>query len=101
MKWVIILFVLVILISSCSEVSNNPVNEPKNTINECSSDLDCDSGGCSGQICGQKSKVNGLVTTCEWREVYGCYKLTSCSCVDGKCQWKVNKEYQDCLDKLK
>ncbi len=97
MRQVIILFVFTILISGCAEVSDKPINEPKNTVNECSSDLDCSTGGCSGQLCGQKDKIKGLITTCEWKEIYGCYKLTGCGCVDGNCQWKINDAFSDCL----
>lgn len=67
---------------------------------ECSRDSDCGTGGCSNQVCGKKDKVQGIVTTCEYRTEYGCLKQTSCGCVSGKCEWKKTQEYQDCMKKL-
>lgn len=68
---------------------------------ECTIDADCSTGGCSGQICGAKDKVKDIVTTCEWREEYGCYKKTSCSCISGKCQWKETDEFLNCMENAK
>ena len=102
MQYIILLFALVILISSCAEVSNNElINESKNTIDECGSDSDCSTGGCSGQICGKKDKVEGIITTCEWQQQYDCLKLTSCGCVNGKCQWEKTDAYLACWDNLR
>ncbi len=68
---------------------------------ECLSDNDCSVGGCSGQVCGMKDKVKGVITTCEFRESYNCLKLTNCGCVDGKCQWVENQDYKNCMEELK
>jgi len=67
---------------------------------ECLSDLDCAVGGCSNQICASKEKASDLVTTCEWREEYSCYRMTSCGCIQGVCQWKETSEFNECLKKL-
>ena len=67
---------------------------------ECSSDDDCGTGGCSGQICAPKEKVKGIITTCEYKPEYGCLKMTSCRCIDGKCQWDETTEYRNCLKSL-
>lgn len=64
---------------------------------ECSADADCGTGGCSGQVCGQKDKVKGIITTCEYKLEYGCLKKTGCGCVSGKCEWKKTQEYMDCM----
>ncbi|NYZ77745.1 eight-cysteine-cluster domain-containing protein [Candidatus Micrarchaeota archaeon] len=57
------------------------------TDGPCSSDADCMSGGCSGQVCQSKSE-EPVVTTCEYRECYNAaaYGL-SCGCVGGNCEW--------------
>jgi eight-cysteine-cluster-containing protein len=65
---------------------------------ECTTAADCGVGGCSGQICTTKDKAASIITTCEWRQEYGCYKLTSCGCVDGVCEWKENSEFLACLN---
>jgi len=69
--------------------------------NECSRDADCAVGGCSGQVCTAAEKAKNLVTTCEWKSEYDCYKLTTCSCLDGKCQWMPSRKFNLCLDEKK
>ena len=64
---------------------------------ECSDDSGCAAGGCSGQVCITKKKAVGLITTCEWRQEYGCYRLTSCGCDGGKCAWRKNPAFDSCL----
>ncbi len=77
------------------------VQEKKVSNVECTSDNDCGVGGCSGQVCGLKDKVKDIITTCEFRESYNCLKLTSCGCVDGKCEWIENQDYKECMEELK
>ena len=68
---------------------------------ECVSDSDCVSAGCSSQLCVGASESKGIITTCEYRDEYACLELSSCGCVDNKCQWNENKEYVECLDGVK
>jgi serpin B len=65
---------------------------------ECNQDSDCFIGGCSSHIC---SPNKDIITTCEWREEYDCVRLTSCSCIDGKCGWEETPEYLQCLRNAK
>ena len=52
-----------------------------------SSDTDCTTGGCSGQVCQSKSE-EGAVTTCEYAECYDAAKYgLSCKCQGGGCRW--------------
>jgi len=64
---------------------------------ECTADTECAVGGCSNQLCGKKGEIEKAVTTCEWREEYGCLGLTQCICIEDKCQWNQTQEYQNCL----
>jgi eight-cysteine-cluster-containing protein len=64
---------------------------------ECTTDSDCSIGGCSSQLCGKKGEIEKVVTTCEYREDYGCLRLTKCGCIQGNCQWNQTSEYQNCL----
>ncbi|MCI0503819.1 eight-cysteine-cluster domain-containing protein [Candidatus Micrarchaeota archaeon] len=58
------------------------------TLGACSSDLDCISGGCSGQVC-QSATEPGAITTCEYRECYNAQAYgVSCGCAAGKCRWR-------------
>jgi eight-cysteine-cluster-containing protein len=57
------------------------------TLDQCFSDSDCVTGGCSSQVCQSKGE-EPVVTTCEWQDCYRdeIYDL-SCKCLDNKCQW--------------
>jgi eight-cysteine-cluster-containing protein len=77
-----------------------PRCEKEDSAIECSSDTDCGSGGCSGQVCAAKDNAAGAITTCEWKPEYDCLKETSCGCVSGKCAWKETNGYKRCLMKV-
>jgi len=58
----------------------------------------CVAGGCSGQICADES----VVSTCEWRPEYACYKSATCERqADGKCGWTKTAELEACLASAK
>ena len=86
----IALLILVLFISACA-------NQKLNV--ECNTDSDCSAGGCSGQVCASKDKASDIITTCEYKEEYGCYRLTSCGCINNKCTWEENTEFKNCLEK--
>jgi|TARA_Y100000310_G_scaffold345778_1_gene469727 eight-cysteine-cluster-containing protein len=94
MKKLFILFL--ILVIGCTNIQDTP----KIDNVECSMDSDCSIGGCSGQICGVKGEVENIITTCEYKEEYGCYKLTNCDCTNNKCNWVENNEFNSCLDEF-
>ncbi|MET1125011.1 MAG: eight-cysteine-cluster domain-containing protein [Archaeoglobaceae archaeon] len=57
------------------------------TYGECSSDDDCVTDGCSGQICRSRFE-EPVVSTCEWFDCHDAAKHgVGCGCVDGRCQW--------------
>ncbi len=58
----------------------------------------CAVGGCSSQLCGEASDMDGMVTTCEYREQYACYQSASCERQStGKCGWTETPELAICL----
>jgi eight-cysteine-cluster-containing protein len=60
------------------------------------SDGTCFIGGCSSQICSDQEDV---VSTCEWREEYACYKTATCARqADGRCGWTPTPELRACLE---
>ena len=76
-----------------NEPGNGTVTPPtgfcgRSTNGPCSGNLDCMSGGCSGQVC-QSASEPPVITTCEYTECYNArtYGLT-CGCSAGKCQWR-------------
>ncbi len=55
----------------------------------------CYVGGCSGQIC---SDQEGVISTCEWRPEYACYRDATCDVQpDGNCGWTPTAELNACL----
>ena len=63
---------------------------------ECSTDDNCVVAGCSAQLCVPVSRKD-IITTCEYKQEYECLQKTSCRCVNNKCQWNKNDEYNKCL----
>lgn len=58
----------------------------------------CAVGGCSSQLCGEAADMDGMVTTCEYREVYACYQTATCERqATGKCGWTDTPELAMCL----
>lgn len=92
-----ILIILVIL--SFSQLIPNlssKKTEPSLTKPPSSSDIRCKVTGCSGQICSEEN----LITTCEYRAEYACYKDAKCDRqADGKCGWKQSSDLLACLKK--
>lgn len=55
----------------------------------------CYVGGCSSQVCSDSSDV---MTTCEYKEEYACYKQTTCEVqASGECGWTETKSFAQCL----
>jgi eight-cysteine-cluster-containing protein len=68
----------------------SPQNKPTTTA-------DCVIGGCSSQLCLDVLE-NDMVTTCEWREHYACYRTAVCEPqINGHCGWTKDKEFTQCL----
>jgi len=64
---------------------------------ECKSDVECATGGCSGEVCTTREVAKEIVTPCVYREWYSCLRLTSCGCYNGLCTWKPNPDFEKCL----
>ena len=58
----------------------------------------CAVAGCSGQLCVSAAEAGNIITTCEFRAEYACYKEAYCGPqADGKCGWSQTPELQRCL----
>ena len=54
---------------------------------ECTTDSDCTTGGCSGELCATPASLEGMMSTCE---MLPCFRvLDSCGCNEGRCSWTV------------
>ncbi|HTJ42096.1 MAG TPA: hypothetical protein VL463_08355 [Kofleriaceae bacterium] len=52
--------------------------------NACTTDADCHTGGCSGEVC---SHEEGVITSCEMRQGGFPTQGASCGCVESACIW--------------
>ncbi len=99
----VIFIILLLTLTSCKNIVNTTTTTITSTTSslndkiECNNDSDCNIGGCSSQICGNKGKIKDIITTCEYKSEYECLKKTNCGCVNSKCAWKENPEYLNCL----
>jgi hypothetical protein len=54
----------------------------------------CQKTGCSSHVCANSS----VITTCEARPEYGCYRSATCAAqADGFCAWTMTSQLQQCL----
>jgi hypothetical protein len=61
---------------------------------------ECVVGGCSNQLCLDAALADGMMSTCEWREEYSCYRSATCERqADGACGWTATSELSACLEK--
>ena len=84
--WLAILFV-----AACGGGSPKPTEPTEPTPAQ----GECKAGGCSGTIC---SDQEGVVSTCEWRPEYACYRDAECKRQgDGNCGWTQTEALTACL----
>lgn len=57
----------------------------------------CIKTGCSGQICSNKP----IMSTCEWTCEDACVRSAKCKNINNSCQWDIDENIQDCLNKCK
>jgi len=68
---------------------DNEVEQPPITQNACYV------GGCSSHVCSDNPDV---ITTCEYREEYACYRTATCERqASGQCGWTETAELTQCL----
>ena len=84
--------------NSNSTINISSVNVNKDGLGiECSQNVDCLAGGCSGQLCLSRDKADSAASTCEWRDEYACYRQDNCICENNECQWEGNKAFSECI----
>lgn len=58
----------------------------------------CAVAGCSGQLCVSADEAGDIMTTCEYRAEYSCYREASCEPqADGACGWTQTPQLLQCL----
>ena len=61
-------------------------------------DRTCAIGGCSNHVCGEVEDMQDLITTCEFRNEYACYRDAVCERqTDGQCGWTETDALRSCL----
>ena len=61
--------------------------EGRETAGECETDADCQSAGCSQEVCTTKALAAEVMSTCEVRPCFSV--LDTCGCNDGVCAWSL------------
>jgi hypothetical protein len=59
----------------------------------------CVVGGCNMEFCVDQKEITQLVSTCEYRPAYSCYRNAICErdSRSGKCGWRVDNQLASCL----
>lgn len=58
----------------------------------------CAVAGCGGELCVSAEEADDIVTTCEFRPEYACYREAPCEPqADGVCGWTMTEEVEQCL----
>lgn len=58
----------------------------------------CVPAGCSGHVCAEENEAPNIVTTCEYKAEYVCYKSARCERQqDGNCGWTQTPQLSACL----
>lgn len=61
---------------------------------------DCKVTGCNSEICAEADKADDIITDCQWKEEYACYKNARCERQsDGTCAWTKDEALTKCLNK--
>ena len=91
--WLAILFVAA---AACGGSPKQPAPEPTaGGTDPAPAQKECVAGGCSGTVC---TDEEGVMTTCEWRPEYACYKDAECKRQDdGACGWTQSETLTACL----
>jgi len=68
------------------------------TQREPASPKGCAVAGCSAQLCVPAEQAEEIVTTCEFRPEYACYRDATCEVqADGACGWTMTENLARCL----
>ncbi len=91
MKKILLFLLILFILGGCK--TQKPV-----TGTECLVDSDCITAGCSSQLCVSNEK-SSVVTSCEYKPEYECYKSSHCGCIQGTCSW--DQDTQNCANAKK
>jgi hypothetical protein len=98
MKKSIIFIAVILAIGAAFYLSGQTDPMPPNSKNGDNAPVSsggCYIGGCSSQVCSDDPNV---ITTCEYREEYACYRTAKCERQpDGQCGWTPTPELNMCL----
>lgn len=60
----------------------------------------CVPAGCSGQLCLEEEQAGNIMTTCEYKPEYACYRSAVCERQkSGACGWRETEELRICRTK--
>ncbi len=86
---------LALTLSCCSTA---PAADARARAGESPRSAACRPTGCSGQVCSDEP----VITTCEWRPEYDCYRAATCARgPDGACGWVQDDALRACLERAR
>jgi len=93
-KSFVFFLVIIIIAWFAGAILNSEKYEESNIVTE----NECVPAGCSKQLCVEESIAGDIISTCEYKEVYSCYREASCEKQQsGKCGWTETKELIECV----
>jgi len=97
-------FIFIILATGCAEIKQ--VSKEESMISGgqtqigCQDDSGCIIGGCSGTVCQPKS-AEPIITTCEYKDEYACYRQIKCVCINNRCAWDKTGAFDICVEEAR
>ncbi len=94
-----LLAALALLLSCCSAPAAEPdAGAPGAGSGRAPASGGCRRTGCSGQVCSDEP----VVTTCEWKPEYECYREATCARgPGGACAWVQDEALRACLERAR
>jgi len=96
-----IFLLIIIIIAWFAGAILNSDKYRENNIENIVTEGECVPAGCSNQLCVEESIAGDIISTCEYKEVYSCYRKASCERQQsGECGWTETKELIECVGRF-
>jgi hypothetical protein len=91
-----LLFLFLFSVAACTPAPEITTESSVDRIRDKSS-IECVRGGCSNTVC-LRAPADQLITSCEWKPEYACYKMMECAPTpQGECKFAETEESKKCF----